>query len=51
LGDYLKGKVIVIDKFGNKTTILKEIYYSQTGTKENWDWVSHKSKEAKLRKR
>jgi hypothetical protein len=50
LGDYLKGKVIVVDKFGNKTTILKEIYYSQTGPKENWDWVSHKSKEAKLRK-
>lgn len=50
LGDFLKGKVIAVDKFGNKKTIPKEIYYSQTGPKENWEWVSHKSKEARLRK-
>jgi hypothetical protein len=50
LGDYIKGKVIVVDKFGNRTTIPKEIYYSQTGPKESWYWVSHKSKEAKPRK-
>jgi hypothetical protein len=50
LGDFLKGKVIVVDKHGNKTTITKDSYYNQTGPKENWEWVSHKSKEARMRR-
>ena len=49
LGEYLKGKVIVVDKLGNKKTIPKEIYYAQTGPKQEWEWISHKSKEAKVR--
>lgn len=51
LGAYVKGRVIVVDKFGNKTTIPKEVYYAQTGPKEEWEWVSHKSKEAISRRR
>ena len=50
LGDFLKGKVVVIDKQGNKTTITKDSYYKQTGPKESWEYVSHKSKEAKMRR-
>jgi hypothetical protein len=50
IGDFLKGKVIVVDKQGNKTTITKDSYYNQTGPKENWEWVSHKSKEARMRR-
>lgn len=50
LGDFLKGKVIVVDKQGNKTTITKDSYYKQTGPKENWEYVSHKSKEARMRR-
>lgn len=49
LGDFLKGKVVVVDKQGNKTTITKDRYYNQTGPKESWEYVSHKSKEAKTR--
>jgi len=50
LGEYLKNRVIVVDKMGNRTTVSKETYYSQQGPKNDWEWVSHKSKEAKLRK-
>lgn len=46
----LKGKVVVIDKNGNLSKMNKEQYYSQTGPKEDWEWVSHKSKEAKMRR-
>lgn len=47
----LKGKVVVIDKTGKLSKMDKEQYYMQTGPKEDWEWVSHKSKEAKLRKK
>lgn len=50
LGEYLKGKVIVVDKSGNKKSISKEVYYAQTGPKHEWEWVSHKSKEASVRR-
>ena len=50
LGEYLKGKVIVVDKSGNKKSISKEMYYAQTGPKQEWEWVSHKSKEASVRR-
>jgi len=50
LGEYLKGKVIVVDKSGNKKSISKEVYYAQTGPKQEWEWVSHKSKEASVRR-
>ena len=42
----LSGKVSVIDKNGNRSKITKDQYYSQTGPKNEWQWVSHKSKEA-----
>jgi len=50
LGEYLKGKVIVVDKLGNKKSIPKEVYYAQTGPKQEWEWVSHKSTEARMRR-
>lgn len=50
IGEYLKGKVIVVDKSGNKKSIPKEVYYAQTGPKEEWEWISHKSKEARMRR-
>jgi hypothetical protein len=46
----LKGKVVVIDKSGNIIRIEKELYYSQTGPKESWEWIMHRCKEAQLRK-
>lgn len=46
----LSGKVVVVDKAGKLLRINKELYYTQTGLKENWEWVSHKSKEAKMRR-
>lgn len=46
----LSGQVIVIDKNGNSGKIPKDQYYSQTGPKQEWQWVSHKSKEALKRK-
>lgn len=46
----LSGKVVVVDKIGNLLRIDKEQYYSQTGTKETWEWVFHKSKEAQGRR-
>lgn len=30
--------------------IPKDQYYSQIGPKDQWEWVSHKSKEAKMRR-
>jgi hypothetical protein len=45
----LSGTVCVVDKHGNRSKILKEQYYSQVGPKNNWNWVSHKSKEANER--
>lgn len=46
----LSGMVCVVDKQGDKFRITKEQYYSQTGPKIEWEWVSHKSKEAMLRR-
>jgi hypothetical protein len=46
----LKGKVVVIDKIGNMIRIEKELYYSQTGEKESWEWIMHRCKEAQPRK-
>ena len=45
----LSGKVVVVDKHGVKLKIPKDIYYSQTGQKHNWEWVAHRSTEAKER--
>jgi hypothetical protein len=47
----LSGKVVVINKQGELSKISKEIYYSQTGPKEDWEWVMHRSAEAKIRKK
>jgi hypothetical protein len=30
--------------------IPKEQYYAQTGPKNDWEWLSHKSTDAKARK-
>jgi hypothetical protein len=49
-GEQNQGKVIVINKEGKSSRIFKEQYYSQTGLKNEWEWVSHKSKEAITRK-
>lgn len=46
----LKGKVVSVNKSGELKRIDKEIYYNQEGPKEDWEWVSHKSKEAGLRR-
>ncbi len=46
----MMGKVLVVDKLGNRYYISKEQYYSQTGPSAAWHWVSNKSAEAKLRK-
>ena len=46
----LSGKVVVINKAGELLRITKEQYYAQTGPKQEWEWVSHKSKEAKMRR-
>ena len=46
----LSGQVVVINKQGELSRISKEIYYSQTGPKEDWEWVMHRCAEAKARK-
>lgn len=46
----LSGMVVSINKSGELKRIPKEQYYSQTGPKENWEWVSHKATEAKTRR-
>lgn len=46
----LSGKVVVVDKTGKVLKINKEQYYSQTGAKETWEWIFHKSKEATMRR-
>lgn len=46
----LSGKVVVIDKTGNILKISKELYYSQQGIKTDWEWVMHRSIEAKMRR-
>ena len=46
----LKGKVVCVNNEGQISRINKDLYYSQTGPKENWEWVAHRSKEAKMRR-
>jgi len=46
----LSGKVVVIDKAGKLLRITKEQYYTQTGSKINWEWIMHRCKEAKMRR-
>lgn len=47
----LKGKVVVIDKMGVMAKITKEQYLAQLGPKDKWQWVAHRSIEARARKR
>ena len=44
------GKVVCVDKQGNCKHIPKEEYYSQTGPKEDWEWVHQISNEGRKRK-
>ena len=45
----LSGKVVVVGKKGNRSKISKEQYVSQVGPKTDWEWVAHRSTEAKQR--
>lgn len=45
-----KGKVPCVDKLGNNVIILKSEYYSQEGDMDSWEFVTHSTKEAKIRK-
>lgn len=45
-----KGLVSCYDKSGNYVRIPKELYYSQTGPKETWEYVHNRSREAKFRR-
>jgi transcriptional regulator with PAS, ATPase and Fis domain len=46
----LKGKIVCINKIGEIKKIEKEIFYSQSGSNEQKDWVFHNSNEGKKRK-
>jgi len=46
----LKGKVVCVNKEGLLVRIDKDQYYSQSGPKESWEWVAHRSKEATRRR-
>lgn len=41
----LVGGVTCYNKIGNIVQIPKQIYYSQIGPKENWEWVHNRSSE------
>lgn len=47
----LSGKVVVINKSGELYKIDKDLYHSQVGPKEDWEWVMHRCAEAKSRKK
>lgn len=47
---HINGKVSCVDKRGNFIRITKEVYHSQFGPMEDWEWVQVVSKEAKRRK-
>jgi hypothetical protein len=49
-GEQNQGKVIVINKEGIMSRIPKEQYYAQSGPKNEWEWLSHKSADAIARK-
>jgi hypothetical protein len=40
---------LVVDKSGNRKNISTDLFWSQTGTKEDWEYVHITSKEGKLR--
>lgn len=40
---------LVVDKFGNRKSISTDIFWSQIGPKEDWEYVHITSKEGKLR--
>ena len=44
-----KGTVSVVDKSGNSIRISKELFWNQTGTNSEKEYVGITSKEAKLR--
>lgn len=46
----LKGKVVCVNKEGALNRINKDQYYGQSGPKEDWEWVFHKSKEGLKRR-
>lgn len=46
----LKGKIVCINQFGVIMKIEKELFYSQTGTPPEQEWVFHNSTEGKRRK-
>lgn len=48
--DKLKGKVVCVNKDGTVVKIDKNVYYSQVGPKETWEWVAHNSREARMRR-
>lgn len=48
--DKLKGKIVCINQFGIIMKIEKELFYSQTGTPPEQEWVFHNSTEGKRRK-
>lgn len=47
----LSGRIVVIDKTGTIKKIDKDIFYSQTGSQEEREYVFHLSAEGKKRKR
>lgn len=48
---HLSNNVLCYDKNGNRVRVSKEEYHSQSGPKEDWNFVHIRSKEANLRKR
>lgn len=48
--DKLKGKIVCINKSGVIMKIEKELFYSQTGSSTEHEWVFHNSAEGKRRK-
>ncbi len=49
VGASLKGRIIVVNKNGDRLIIDKSLYESQSGNKEEWEYVFHRTKIAKER--
>lgn len=49
VGESLKTKIIVVDKNGDRSVIDKIVYEAQTGNKEDWEYVFHRTKIAQRR--
>ena len=47
----LRGFVVVVNKYGQLSRITKDQYYSQTGPKEEWEYLQHRNKLAQERMR